>query len=438
MIAGDEPAVTEGDKENRISVADKTMLDSLFVADNKAAEDTAWMKSEYVPVTSFIHTLKVDNYRRIYQAYDTPENYYANKYFDGIGRAAGDSIYDKTRHYSIKNTFAIALLEGFNKWAKAGLKAFATSELRHFTLADVDNGLAKYSEHNVSVGGQLSKTQGSLLHYNVTGETWVAGEDAGQIKIDAAADLNFKLFSDTVRLAARAYFYRLSPTFYHRHFHSKHYWWDNTGLDNEIRSHIEGVFSLKRTRTRLRVAIDELKNYTYFAQSYNITDDFGRTGNSVTVNQCGDNISLMTLQLEQDFRLGPLNWENQITYQKSSKAEVLPVPDINVYSNLYLRFKIARVLKVDLGADVRYFTKYYAPDYSPAIGQYTVQDNGDNNIKLGGYPIVNVYANMHLKQTRFFVMMSHVNAGDGEAFLTPHYPINTMVLRFGLSWNFFN
>ena len=284
----------------------------------------------------------------------------------------------------------------------------------------------------------MSKTQGSLLHYNVTGETWVAGEDAGQVKIDAAADLNFKLFNDTVRLAARAYFYRLNPTFYHRHFHSKHLWWDNTDLDNEIRSHIEGVFSLKRTRTRLRVAIDELKNYTYLAQSYNITDDFGRTGNNVAVNQCGDNISLLTLQLEQDFRLGPLNWENQITYQKSSKAEILPVPDVNVYSNLYLRFKIARVLKVDLGADVRYFTKYYAPDYSPAIGQYTVQDNGENNIKLGGYPIVNVYANMHLKQTRFFVMMSHVNAGEGEAFLTPHYPINTMVFRFGLSWNFFN
>ena len=438
IIAGDEPTVVADDKKNRISISGKTVLDSLSIAENKVAEDTSWMKNEYVPVTSFIHTLKVDNYRRIYQAYETPENYYANKYFDGIGRAAGDSIYDKTRHYSIKNTFAIALLEGFNKWAKAGLKAFATSELRHFTIADVNDGLAKYSEHNVSVGGQLSKTQGSLLHYNVTGETWVAGEDAGQVKIDAAADLNFKLFNDTVRLAARAYFYRLNPTFYHRHFHSKHLWWDNTDLDNEIRSHIEGVFSLKRTRTRLRVAIDELKNYTYLAQSYNITDDFGRTGNNVAVNQCGDNISLLTLQLEQDFRLGPLNWENQITYQKSSKAEILPVPDVNVYSNLYLRFKIARVLKVDLGADVRYFTKYYAPDYSPAIGQYTVQDNGENNIKLGGYPIVNVYANMHLKQTRFFVMMSHVNAGEGEAFLTPHYPINTMVFRFGLSWNFFN
>jgi hypothetical protein len=53
---------------------------------------------------------------------------------------------------------------------------------------------------------------------------------------------------------------------------------------------------------------------------------------------------------------------------------------------------------------------------------------------------VNVYANFHLKRTRFFVMFSHVNAGSGkmEYFLTPHYPLNGRVLRLGLSWNFFN
>lgn len=437
-IVGNEPETTSGKENNRRKVDNKTALDSLIVTENKALEDTVWMKNEYVPVTSFIHTVKFDNYRRIYQAYETPENYYADKYFDGIGRSAGDSIYDKTRLYSIKNTFAVALLEGFNKWAKAGLKAFITSDLRCFTMPNAENGLDKYNEHNLSVGGQLNKTQGSLLHYNVTGETWLNGEDAGQIKLDAAADLNFRLFNDTVRLEASAYFHRINPTFYYRHFHAKHYWWDNTGLDKEIRSHIEGVFYLKRTRTRLRVAIDELKNYTYFAQSYNITEDFGRASNTVRVKQCGENINLITLQLDQNFKFGPLNWENRITYQKSSKAEILPVPEFDIYSNLYLRFKIAKVLKVDLGGDVRYFTKYYAPDYSPAIGQYAVQDNGENNIKLGGYPIVNVYANMHLKQTRFFVMMSHVNSGEGDAFLTPHYPINTMVFRFGLSWNFFN
>lgn len=440
VIAGNEPADTVKTGSGRISV-DKAAADSLIAAGTgqPAGEqvDTTWMKDEYVPVTSFIHTLKFDNYSRIYQAYETPEGYYANNY-PVFEKYTGDSIYDRTTHYSLKNTFAVALLEGFNKWAKAGLKAFVTSDLRHFTLPDSVGGRTSYNEHNLSVGGQLIKAQGSTLHYNVTAETWLLGEDAGQLKIDGQADFNFRLFKDTVTLAAKAYFHRVNPTFYYRHYHSKHFWWDNDGLDQEMRTHIEGAFSLKRTRTRLRVAYDNLQNYTYFAQSYNITEDFGRTGNTVAVRQHSGNISLITAQLSQDFKLGPLRWENQITYQKSSNENVLPVPMLNVYTNLFFHFKLAKVLTVDLGGDVRYFTEYEAPDYSPAIGQFTVQDNGAANVKIGNFPIVNVYANMHLKHTRFFVMMSNINGSGGKGFLAPHYPINGRTFRFGVSWNFFN
>lgn len=440
VIAGNEPADTVKTSTGRIAV-DKAAADSLLAAsalqDSVMPEDTTWMKDEYVPVTSFIHTLKFDNYERIYQAYDTPEGYYANT-FPVNERFTGDSIYDRTTHYSLKNTFGVALLEGFNKWAKAGLRAFVTSDLRHFTLPDSVGGRTSYNEHNLSVGGQLLKAQGKTLHYDVTAEAWLLGEDAGQLKIDGKADLNFRLFKDTVTLAANAYFHRLNPTFYYRHYHSKHFWWDNDGLDQEMRTHIEGAFSLKRTRTRLRVAYDNLQNYTYFAQSYNITEDFGRSGNTVSVRQSGKNISLLTLQLAQDFRFGPLYWENMITYQKSSDENVLPVPMLNVYTNLYLHFKVAKVLTIDFGADARFFTKYKALDYSPALGQFTVQDNGAANVETGNYPIVNAYANMHLKHTRFFVMMSHVNASSGNSFLVPHYPINGRIFRFGVSWNFFN
>ena len=117
----------------------------------------------------------------------------------------------------------------------------------------------------------------------------------------------------------------------------------------------------------------------------------------------------------------------------------LPVPDLNIYTNLFLRFKIARVLKCDFGADARFFTKYYAPDYCPALGQYAVQ-TGNNRTEVGNYPIVNVYANFHLQRTRFFVMMSHINAGQGKPdyFLAPHYPLNQRIFRFGVSWNFYN
>ncbi len=439
-IAGNEPTATDSiGKGGRINVDSKEMADSLAKVSAKAAADTMWMKDEYVPVTSFIHTTKLDNYKRIYQAYNTPADFYADNYV--AGPYAGDSIYDKTSHLRLQNTFAISMLEGFNKWAKAGVKAFVTSDLRRFVLPSSDSNTAttSYNEHNLSVGGQLSKTEGKTLHYNVTAETWLLGEDLGQLKIDGAVDLNFPLFGDTVTLAAKGFFHRNNPTFYYRHYHSRHFWWDNTSLSKELHSRVEGLFSYRKTNTTLRVAFDEIQNYTYLAMGYNIADDHSRKGNTMEVRQKGGAITLLTLSLAQNFKLGPLNWENVITYQKSTDNDVLPVPDLNIYTNLYLRFKIAQVLKCDFGADGRYFTKYYAPDYSPALGQYAVQ-TGDNRVQTGNYPLVNIYANFHLKHTRFFVMMSHVNAGSGnrQYFLTPHYPLNQRVFRFGLSWNFFN
>lgn len=439
-IAGNEPTATDSiGKGGRINVDSKEMADSLANVSAKAAADTMWMKDEYVPVTSFIHTMKFDNYKRIYQAYNTPADFYADNYV--AGPYAGDSIYDKTSHLRLQNTFAISMLEGFNKWAKAGVKAFVTSDLRRFVLPSSDSNTAttSYNEHNLSVGGQLSKTEGKTLHYNVTAETWLLGEDLGQLKIDGAVDLNFPLFGDTVTLAAKGFFHRNNPTFYYRHYHSRHFWWDNTSLSKELHSRVEGLFSYRKTNTTLRVAFDEIQNYTYLAMGYNIADDHSRKGNTMEVRQKGGAITLLTLSLAQNFKLGPLNWENVITYQKSTDNDVLPVPDLNIYTNLYLRFKIAQVLKCDFGADGRYFTKYYAPDYSPALGQYAVQ-TGDNRVQTGNYPLVNIYANFHLKHTRFFVMMSHVNAGSGnrQYFLTPHYPLNQRVFRFGLSWNFFN
>lgn len=439
-IMGTEP---DGQKKINDRLAlDKHTADSLLSIESKKQADSMWMKKEFVPVTSFIHTIQFDNYRRIYQAYNTPSNYYANNY-NVQEYLSGDSIYDKTRYYSLKNTFALSLLEGFNKWAKAGLKAFITSDLRHFTLPNA-TGIDSYNEHNLSIGAQLSKTQGKLLHYDAIAETWLTGSDAGQMKLDVNADLNFKLFGDTLTLSANGFLYRLNPTFYYRHFHSRHAWWDNDNLSKIIHSRIQGILNYQKTRTTLRVEIDEIKNYTYFASSYNTVND-NRVNHAIVVKQNNGLIHLLTASISQDFTFGPINWENMITYQNSSNKTVLPVPALNIYSNLYLRFKIAHVLRCDFGADVRYFTKYYAPDYVPILGQYAIQTNtdtngNDNRIEIGNYPVANVYANFHLKHTRFFIMLSHFNAGTGRKnyFFTPHYPLNQSILRFGLSWNFFN
>ena len=442
-IAGDEPSKDLAAKDTRndstrIAVNGKAAADSLLAVQKKKAEDSLFYKSEYVPVTSFIHTVKFDNYRRIYEAYQTPANYYLNEYYDA-GRLTGDSIYDQTKHWHMKNTFAIAMLEGFNKWAKAGLKAFASYDLRHYELPTMEGGFEKYNEHVLSVGGQLSKQEGKTLHYNAVAEIGLTGVDAGTLAIDGNVDVNIPFLGDTLQVRGDAFFHRETPSFYYRNYHARHLWWEND-LDKTIHTRIMGTLSFPKTRTKLRVAVDEIKNYTYFSQSYDITEKGLRTGVMVTPMQESGGINLLTAQLEQNFRLGILNWENLFTYQHSSKESVLPVPDFNVYTNLYIKFKVVKVLNIDLGADMRYFTSYEAPDYSPYMGQYTVQGNGENNVKIGNYPIVNVYANVHIKHTRFFVMMSHINAGQGDKnyFFAPHYPMNERVFRIGVSWNFFN
>lgn len=419
---------------NRLAVNGKAAADSLLAKTQEAKVDTSWLKDEYVPVTSFIHTLDFNNYRRIYEAYQTPADYYLHRY-NVAEKLTGDSIYDKTTHWSLRNTFAISMLEGFNKWAKAGLKLFGTHELRHFTLPD-SVAMRSWNENALSVGAQLIKAQGRTLHYNVTGELGVAGVNAGEIHVDGGIDVNFPLWKDTMTLAASGFYHHEKPSFYYRHYQGRHFWWDDDDLSMVDHFRVQGVLRYQKTRTTLRVAFDEMKNYTYFATTYT-TSDAGRLANAVEVRQAGDPISVFTAELKQDFTLGPLNWETVGTVQKSTNEDALPLPLVNVYTNLYLRFKIAHVLKCDFGADVRYFTKYKAPDYVPAIGQYAVQAN-DVKTEIGNYPLVNVYANFHLKHTRFFAMMSHVNASSGGYFFAPHYPLNGRVFRFGVSWNFFN
>jgi len=445
-IAGKEPAREKPTLPDttRITVDSQEVMDSLLMVEKQKEEEEmdSTMKKEFVPVTSIIHTAELNKYERIFMTYGSPTDYYANTYFRKDKTGTKDSIYDETRHLQIKNTVALALLEGFNKWVKSGLKIFATHEMRNFKMDELQDTLPvmqKVTEQNFSIGGQLIKSQGKTFHYNAQAELWTVGEDAGQLKASFNTDLNFPVFGDTVTLAAHAHFHRLNPTYYQRHYHSKHLWWDNDNLDKETHTRIEGLFSYQKTKTSLRVAIEEIMNYTYIGMSY-VYSNTGRKYLTANPEQHGGNINVLTAQLKQHFKLGPINWENVITYQNSSNQSVLPVPMLNVFTNLYLGFKIAKVLTVELGADATYFTEYDAPDFCPQLNQYAIQQNDDSRIKLGNFPFIDVYANMHLKRARFFVMMTNAASSsfNRKTFLTPHYPTDSSVLRMGVSWNFFN
>ena len=422
----------------------KNKVDSLANDSIKALPDSIDIEKEFVPVTSFIHTLELDLNGRKYITQDDAQNrqYFEHTYF------GNDSI-DQNRRTSVRNTFGISLCEGFNKWAKAGLTAFLTHEYRDFTLPDTtdvpDQRIIKhYKENVVYVGGELIKEQGKLLHYKVLGEFAVAGEDAGQFRVEGNGDLNLKLFGDSVRLDVNAYVKNLNPIFYYRNFHSKHYWWDNSDLSKIMRTRIEGKLTSKRLGTTLRAGVENIKNYTYLANtSVPITNSAGEITsfkNNAAVRQHSGNIQVFTAMLQQKLQFGIFHLDGEVAYQKSSEQSILPLPELSAYGNLYLQTALVKnVLQVSLGADVRYFTKYNAPDYSPVIGQFYLQ-NPENQVAIGGHPMINVYANLHWKRTRIFLMMYNVNQNSGNSryFLAPHYPISPRILKLGISWNFFD
>ena len=418
----------------------KEKTDSLAKEDN----DSIGTVREFVPVTSFIHTLELDFNGRKYITQDDAQNrqYFEHTYF------GNDSI-DLNRRTSVRNTFGISLREGFNKWAQAGLTAFLTHEYRDFTLPDTtdvpDQRVIKhYKENIVYVGGELLKEQGKLLHYKVLGEFAVAGEDAGQFRLEGNGDLNLNLLGDSVRLDVNAYIKNLNPVFYYRNFHSKHYWWDNSDLSKIMRTRVEGKLNFKRLGTTLRAGVENIKNYTYLANTSvpvtNSNGDIISFKNDAAVKQYSGNIQVFTAMLQQKLKFGIFHLDGEVAYQKSSEQSIIPLPELSAYGNLYLHAGLVKnVLQVSLGADVRYFTKYNAPDYSPVIGQFYLQ-NPENTVAIGGCPMVNVYANLHWKRTRIFVMMYNVNQNSGNSryFLAPHYPISPRILKLGISWNFFD
>ena len=375
---------------------------------------------EFVPVTSFIHTIKVERARHQFTSAQEKEGQYPNAYFNEVASR------DSTTAFSIKNVFGIALLEGFNKYAKAGLTAYISHKFNRYELMDTLSR-TRFDEQELFVGGELAKPQGKTLHYTVNGEIGIMDKALGQFRVNADLDLNFRLWKDTVNFYARGYVSNTLPSFYMRHYHSNHYYWDNDNMNKEFRTRVEGELNIQRWKTNLRAGVENIKNYTYFNQS------------AMPVQESG-NIQVLSATLKQDFRLGILHLDNEVTWQKSSNETVLPLPQLSLYHNLYLLAKIAKkVLTVQIGADVRYFTKYNAPAYTPAIQQFHLQA-ADDQVEIGGYPIVNVYANLHLKRTRIFAMMYHVNAGMGQSnyFLVPHYPINPRLFKIGISWNFYD
>lgn len=403
------------------------------------------IKIEYIPVTTFRHIFEVNDATKRYIEQSATQSVLPNTYRNPI------STRDSTACLSIKNTLAVTFEEEFNTWLKFGAMVYAMNEAQRHTSAmgqvesiiDLEpfnnsyHDVLAHSIHrmpdtifgvkwtnNTYIGGALYKHRGEHIHYGFDGNVCLVGYKIGEFQVNGHIDAGFKLGKDSMTIAAKAFFRNETPDYYLQHYRSNHYRWDND-FKKQYRLQVGGeiAYPTKWIKPKLNVSFENITQHIYF-------DTDG------TPKQMDGNIQVVAADLQLNVTTPWVNLDNSIVYQMSSSSK-LPLPTLILYNNLYYHGTWVKVLDVQIGIDMKFFTKYYAPVLNPALGQFCAQ----HEVQVGNYPVMNVYANLYVRKLRLklFAQYQHFNASfmNKQYFEMPSYPMSPDMFRAGLAWHFY-
>lgn len=406
---------------------------------------SVWQKKKnYIAPASVIFTTHYQDQRRQMTSSQDLEDLrrFDYRYPPDEKMGGRNEINDYMSHYTFTNTLAFRMNEGFRSWTKFGLTAFVEHEMRRFLLPIVNNsyGSEKYNRDALFFGGALSKDQGRFLKFNAT---VLKGINTNDMQLKGDISTHFQLFGKDVSFKANAYFKNIEPGFFQENFVSRNWAYRDLNFKDTKRLFLGGeiVFpKFKFSETSIKGGYENITDYIYYGE--NINKIKGLNGKEQTYRgpskplQSSKSVNILSLKLSQKLHMGIFHVEGQVLVQKSTDDEVIPLPLWTLYGNAYLQTKVSQVLTVQIGVDGYMHQKYYAPGFDPLQVQFYNQ----REVKIGHFPHANAYINLHLKYTRFFIMMSNIGEsfGNRQRFTTPHYPTNPMMLRWGLSWRFNN
>ncbi|MFV0247575.1 MAG: putative porin [Tenacibaculum sp.] len=170
--------------------------------------------------------------------------------------------------------------------------------------------------------------------------------------------------------------------------------------------------------------LTNIDNYAYF-------DEQGLP------RQYSGNINYIKAKILKEVKVGKFALNNTLMYQKVlSGNSVLRVPYFITRNTLYYSdnwFK-GNSLYVQLGASLKYFTRYKSNVYNPLLGEFTLQ----NTVEIG-YPSIDLFFNGRVRRTRIYFKADNFSAlfFKKNYLSAPTYPYRDFVIRFGLVWNWF-
>ena len=177
--------------------------------------------------------------------------------------------------------------------------------------------------------------------------------------------------------------------------------------------------------------LNTLNDYLYFSN-----DDIANL-QLVTPKQYDKTINYLSLKISKEIKFRKFALDNTLLYQKvDQKDNILNVPQVVLRNTLYYSndfFQKAMFLQT--GITFNYFTKFYANDYNPILGEFFIQ----NQKQIGAFPNFDLFVNARIQRTRIYLKAEHFNSAmSGNTFYSsPNNPYHDFMIRFGLVWNFF-
>lgn len=278
-----------------------------------------------------------------------------------------------------------------------------------------------------SVGGQYEygkgRWKGKLLYsVAVAGPATSNAEASAEFRINERNKLSFKYQNES----------KIPDHIYNLHQSSYlGYNWFNDFENVKINS-LEATADTQWLTASLQLRT--IKDQLFFSDDQDGVND---TLQIVTPKQYGKSINYLAIKIGREFRLGKFALDNTFLYQRADQEDdVLNVPEFVSRNTLYYSdYLFKRALYIQTGVTANYFTKYYANEYNPMLGEFFVQ----NQKEIGNFPMLDFFVNARIRQTRFFLKAEHFNSmfTGNKFYSAPHYPYRDFMIRFGLVWNFF-
>lgn len=383
----------------------------------------------FTSVASIFHTVDFESYHHNFRmdknAEGNDEKFFKHRFIDK------SMTHDSTSYRDFSTFAGIRLNEGFNRYSQFGLAAMVGYERQHYILLQDTLQLGFIDRNHVSdnvwVGGQLSRHLSSAFTIDATLKTCIAGDK--RLDIDAHGSIrtvipfgkadSLRGHPDSLIVKASARMNNSRTSWLMEHYFSNHFRW-NQRLKREQSMRIEGEIEYPRSGTRIKGGVENINNFHYFSASDSLPLEYDKQ------------LTVLGFEARQTLHAGNvLYWENAVLVQTTFDAKALSLPTLSIESDLNIRFRIARTLHTQLGVVGYYHTKYYAPNYQPATQQFEAQDE----IKCGGFPVLNGYANFNLKRIKFFVMMYNMLNGalTNNTFIIPDYPVIPRRFEWGVT-----